>query len=130
MARRRRGEVLGYAYATQHRTRAAYRFAVDVSVYVAEHSRQRGVGRALYQRLFELLTAQGFCSAHAGIALPNESSVRLHESLGFQRVGTYPRVGYKLGRWIDTGWWQKRLDDPSPRGGPPTEPIPFGELPR
>jgi phosphinothricin acetyltransferase len=120
------GGVLGYAYATQHRSRAAYRFAVDVSVYVAERAHRRGVGRALYTKLFALLEQQGFVAAHAGIALPNEASVALHESVGFERVGIYPRVGFKFGKWIDTAWVQRPL---SPRHAAPTEPVPFSELP-
>ena len=105
--------VLGYAYASRHRERAAYRWSVDVSVYVGEPSRRSGVGRALYTSLLALLRLQGFHAAHAGITLPNEASVRLHESLGFRPVGTYPGVGYKCGRWHDVGWWQLPLRDRS-----------------
>jgi phosphinothricin acetyltransferase len=110
--------VLGYAYASKHRERAAYRWSVDVSVYVREGRRRGGVGRALYRSLFELLRLQGFYAAHAGIALPNDASVRLHEALGFRPVGVYPQVGFKLGRWHDTGWWQlplrERTGEPAP----------------
>jgi L-amino acid N-acyltransferase YncA len=116
------GEVLGYAYATQHRARVAYRFAVDVSVYIGERARRRGVGRRLYSELFSILERQGFVAAHAGIALPNEASVALHESLGFTPIGVYGGVGYKLGKWLDVGWWQRPL---AARGRQPTEPIPF-----
>lgn len=117
--------VLGYAYASQHRSRAAYRFAVDVSVYIGERARRRGVGRALYQRLFLLLERQGFVAAHAGIALPNEPSVALHTSLGFEPIGVYPGVGFKFGKWIDTVWMQRPL---APRAAAPREPVPFAEL--
>ncbi len=103
--------VLGYAYASRHRERAAYRWCVDVSVYVRDVARRAGVGRAVYGSLFALLRLQGFHAAHAGIVLPNDASVRLHESLGFRPVGVYPRVGYKLGRWHDVGWWQLELRD-------------------
>jgi phosphinothricin acetyltransferase len=77
-----------------------------VSVYVHAQQRKRGLGRRLYTALFELLRLQGFYSAYAGIALPNEASVQLHEALGFVPIGVYRAVGYKLGAWRDVGWWQ------------------------
>jgi L-amino acid N-acyltransferase YncA len=101
----------GYAYASLHRERAAYRWCVDVSVYVRDGCRRTGIGRSLYQSLLTLLRLQGFYAAHAGITLPNESSVRLHESLGFRPVAVYPRVGFKGGAWYDVGWWQLALRD-------------------
>jgi L-amino acid N-acyltransferase YncA len=103
------GVLWGYAYASQHRERAAYRWCVDVSVYVRDGRRRAGVGRALYTSLFALLRLQGFCAAHAGITLPNAGSVGLHEAMGFRRVAVYPRVGFKDGRWLDVGWWQLEL---------------------
>jgi L-amino acid N-acyltransferase YncA len=99
------GGILGYAYASKHRVRAAYQWSVDVSVYVHEQARRMGIGRALYGSLFRILTLQGFYNAYAGIALPNPASVGLHESLGFKPVGVYRAVGYKLGAWHDVGWW-------------------------
>jgi L-amino acid N-acyltransferase YncA len=119
------GDVLGYAYAAQHRTRAAYRWSTDVSVYLADHARGRGLGRALYTALLDLLTAQGYANAFAGIALPNPASIGLHESLGFVAIGVYRAVGWKLGRWHDVGWWQRRLttSDAAPR-----TPIPMPDL--
>lgn len=102
----------GYAHASPHRARAAYRWSVDVSVYVHDAFRRRGVARSLYAALFTILRAQGYCRAHAGIALPNEGSVALHQSLGFRPVGVYPAVGYKLGAWHDVGWWQLELLPP------------------
>jgi L-amino acid N-acyltransferase YncA len=115
-------ELIGYAYATRHRERACYRWASDVTVYVAPQSQRRGVGRALYQALFEALAHQGFRIACAGITLPNRASVGLHEALGFQPVGVYRNIGWKLGAWHDVGWWQLELA----RGGgegPPAEPV-------
>ena len=106
-----RGEVLGYAYGTQHRTRAAYRWSVDVSCYVHPGAHRRGVGRALYLELFDQLAARGYRAAHAGIALPNDASVAFHEALGFAFVGVYRKVGWKLGAWRDVGWWQRELAD-------------------
>ena len=105
------GRVDGYAYASRHRDRAAYRWCVDVSVYVRDGVRRAGIGRALYTSLFALLAMQGFYAAHAGITLPNDASVGLHESLGFRLVGVYPRVGFKCDAWYDVGWWQLELRD-------------------
>jgi len=113
------GGLAGYAYASGHRARAAYQWSADVSIYVRAAHHRRGVGRALYGTLFSLLRLQGFCAAHAGITLPNASSVGLHEALGFRLVGVYPAVGWKLGAWHDVGWWQlplrERVAPPGPR---------------
>jgi phosphinothricin acetyltransferase len=116
------GEVIGYAYGSQHRARASYRWAADVAIYVDPGHQRRGAGRALYERLFALLAEQNFTVACAGITLPNDASVGLHEALGFAPVGVYRRIGWKLGAWRDVGWWQLHLgpDDP----GPPTDPKP------
>lgn len=103
------GEILGYAYAGPHRTRAAYQWSVDTSVYVQAQARRIGIGRALYGSLFKILCLQGYVNAYAGIALPNPGSVGLHEAVGFEPVGIYRDVGYKLGAWHDVGWWQRRL---------------------
>jgi L-amino acid N-acyltransferase YncA len=103
------GTITGFAYAGRHRKRAAYAWAADVSVYVASDTRRSGIGRSLYTALLELLTAQGYANAFAGIALPNDASVGLHETLGFTLVGVYESVGYKLQHWWDVAWWQRRL---------------------
>lgn len=116
------GEVFGYAYACPHRERAAYRWAVDVSVYVATGQRGQGYGRSLYEALFERLRRQRFQVACAGITLPNDASVRLHEALGFVRTGVSPRIGWKAGTWHDVGWWQLELAPAVP--GTPLEPLP------
>ena len=115
------GLLIGFAYGCPHRERAAYRWAAEVAVYVDPRRQRQGTGRALYRALLELLRAQGLCIACAGITLPNEASVRLHESLGFLRVGVYRRIGYKLGRWHDVGWWQLPLCPDPP--DPPPEPA-------
>lgn len=101
--------IAGYAYAARHRVRDAYRWSVEVSVYVDPGHHHRGVARGLYRSLLAILAAQGFGSAYAGITLPNPASVALHEGLGFEPVGVFRRVGYKLGRWHDVGWWQRAL---------------------
>jgi phosphinothricin acetyltransferase len=119
------GAVVGYAYASRHRERAAYQWSADVSVYIRADQHRRGIGRALYTALLRIVTAQGFCNAYAGITLPNASSVGLHEALGFTPVGAYRAVGYKLGAWHDVGWWELALQ---PRGAAPSPPRPVGAV--
>jgi L-amino acid N-acyltransferase YncA len=117
------GELTGYAYASAHRERAAYRWAADLAVYVAPHRRGAGIGRALYGVLLPLLVRQGLRIVCAGITLPNDASVALHESFGLELVGVYRRIGWKGGAWHDVGWWQRELfsvsDVPPPEPGPP-----------
>jgi len=117
--------VAGYAYASPHGDRPAYRWSVDVSVYVDERWRRAGVARGLYESLLETLRLQGFVNAYAVIALPNQASVGLHEALGFERVGVYERVGYKNGGWHDVGHWGLTLGEPA---DPPASPTPLEEL--
>jgi phosphinothricin acetyltransferase len=119
------GEVVGYAYATQHRVRAAYRWSVDTAVYVAASHHRRGIGRGLYTSLFEVLRAQRFFNAYAGVTLPNAASVGLHEAVDFRRLGVFERVGYKLGRWHDVGWWHLALQK---HNGIPDEPLPLSNV--
>jgi L-amino acid N-acyltransferase YncA len=113
------GELWGYAYASQHRERAAYQWSLDASVYVAPAHQGRGIGRTLYTALFGLVRLQGYFAVHAGITLPNPASVGLHEALGFVPVGVFRGVGHKLGGWHDVGWWQLEL---APRQGVPDPP--------
>lgn len=105
----RDGRVAGYAYAGPHRMRAAYRWAADVSVYVHADFHRSGVGRELYRELFERLRAQGIRVLGAGITLPNDGSVGLHESFGFEPVGVWRAIGWKAGAWRDVGWWRLQL---------------------
>jgi L-amino acid N-acyltransferase YncA len=110
------GRVVGYAYGGRFHARPAYRWAAEVSVYLETGRRRTGGGRALYEALLSRLRERGFRIAIAGMTLPNEASVGLHEALGFEPVGTYRRIGYKLGRWHDVAWMQRRLldDDDEP----------------
>ena len=101
--------IIGFAYASRHRERAAYRFGADVSVYVSPEHHRRGIGNALYERLFVMLKDQGVYTVYAGIALPNEASIELHKSFGFREIGTYHNVGYKRSKWIDVSWFEKPL---------------------
>ena len=107
----RDGEPAGYAYASPHGSRAAYRWSADVAVYVGTRHRRSGVGRELYGALLGLLERQRIEIACAGITLPNEASVRLHESFGFEPIGVYPAIGFKRGAWHDVGWWQLSLQE-------------------
>lgn len=117
--------IAGYAYATEHRERLAYQWSVDVSCYVHPRARGRGTGKSLYLALLRVLRAQGFRNAFAGIALPNDASVALHESVGFTPLGCYRNVGYKLGAWRDSGWWQCALGE---LASPPPIPLALPEL--
>jgi phosphinothricin acetyltransferase len=116
------GGLAGYAYAAAFRTRPAYRFAVETTVYVRAGAHRRGTGAALYAPLLASLERQGFTQAIAAITLPNEASVRLHERFGFSRAGTYAQVGWKLGSWHDVGLWQRALAEAA---DPPAEPRPY-----
>lgn len=119
------GQIVGYAYACENRSRLAYRWSVDVAVYLHPSAQRRGIGSGLYRRLFALLRLQGFVNAFAGITLPNAASVGLHEAMGFTLIGVYRRVGHKLGAWHDVGWWQLALQEPP---ATPAEPIAFPAL--
>lgn len=119
------GQLIGYAYACENRARLAYRWSVDVAVYLDPSARGQGFGRGLYLRLFAFLRKQGHVNAFAGISLPNDASVGLHEAMGFTSIGVYRSVGYKLGAWRDVGWWQLALQDPPAN---PVEPVAFENL--
>jgi L-amino acid N-acyltransferase YncA len=112
------GRVVGYAYAGPYKSRTAYRWSCEVSVYVEMGRRRTGAGRALYGALFERLERRGYRMAVAGMTLPNEASVGLHRATGFEPVGTYRRIGWKHGAWHDVAWAQRPI---GPGTGPPTE---------
>src|SRR3954454_16477108 len=103
------GAVVGYAYGGVFRARAAYRFSCEVSVYVERGRARTGAGRALYAALLERLAERGFHTAVAGMTLPSEASVGLHRAMGFEDVGTYREIGYKLGAWHDVRWMQRKI---------------------
>jgi phosphinothricin acetyltransferase len=115
--------VLGYAYAGPHRSRDAYRWAVESSVYVRRDHQRAGIARGLYESLFEVLELQGFRRVYAGTSLPNPASVGFHESMGFEPIGVYDSVGYKNGKWHDVKWWQRSLGEHTAAPDPPL-PIP------
>ena len=105
------GEVLGYAYATAHRSRGAYRWNQEVTVYVHPNHRKKGIARALYQKLLSLLRHMGYTKALALITLPNEPSIGFHKSLGFEHIGDMPEVGFKFDQWHTTSWWHLPLQE-------------------
>jgi L-amino acid N-acyltransferase YncA len=104
-------QVLGYAYASTFRERAAYDWGPEVSIYVKEGAQGRGIGRELYATLFNVLRALNYCQVWAGATIPNESSERLHRAMGFELVGRFPSAGYKFGKWHDTVFWRLALRD-------------------
>jgi L-amino acid N-acyltransferase YncA len=108
------GDTLGYARASRWKEREAYDWAVEIGVYVWPDAQGQGVGRLLYKALFLQLGELGYRTIIAGIALPNPASVRLHEAFGMKLIGTFPRIGFKHGRWIDVAYWVRNLGD-----GPP-----------
>ena len=119
------GLIVGYAYASAHHERAAYRWSVSTAIYISRDRHRRGAGRALYTTLFALLRALGYCQATAGITLPNPASVGLHTAFGFAPVGVYRQIGYKMGDWHDVGWYQAEIQ---PASAHPADPGPVGEL--
>lgn len=120
------GAVVSFAYASRFRVRLAYRFCAETSIYVARDARGRGLGRALYGALFDIMRRQGFTEAMASITLPNAASVAVHEAFGFRPMALYPRIGWKFDRWWDVGFWQATLT--SAVGEPPKELIPAREM--
>jgi L-amino acid N-acyltransferase YncA len=119
------GRVVGYAYAGPHRVRETYQWSTEVSIYIDSASRKSGVGTALYTSLFACLRLQGYRIALAGITTPNPGSQALHARMGFEDIGTFKDVGYKLGSWQDVWWCQLSLGD---LPDPPRPPMRIGEV--
>jgi len=117
--------ICGFAFAGRHRSREAYQWCAEVSVYVDVRWQRRRVGRALYAALFAVLQAQGYRNLYAGIALPNDGSEAFHRSCGFEPIGVYRQIGYKRGAWRDVAWYGLRLGSDD---GEPTPPAAFSEL--
>lgn len=104
------GGVVGYAYATQWKERSAYRFSVEVSVYLSNLMQGRGLGAKLYETLFSKLNESGLHTVIGGITLPNPASVALHEKMGMKKVAHFEKVGFKFNQWHDVGYWQLNLN--------------------
>ncbi len=112
--------VAGYAYAGPHRSRRAYQWSTELSVYMHHQYQRKGIATALYRALIAALTLQGYYTALAGISLPNPASIQFHETLGFSHLGVYENIGFKFGRWHSVGWWQYPLRSYEPT---PTDPA-------
>ena len=117
--------VAGYAYAGSHRSREAYQWSAELSVYIDPLYHRRGIARALYTALAGILKLQGFYTALAGITLPNDTSVGFHEAFGFKPVGIYHNVGHKFGRWHSVGWWEYQLQ---PYKSDPVPPVTIKDI--
>jgi L-amino acid N-acyltransferase YncA len=113
------GRLLGYAYANRFSARPAYRWSVEVSIYLLRGRHRAGGGRRLYQALLQRLVERGYRRAMAGMTLPNDASVAFHRALGFTAVGVYRKVGWKHGAWHDVAWVQRTIADGD---DPPAEP--------
>lgn len=119
------GMIAGYAYGGKHRERKAYQWCVESSIYIHDNFQKRGVGKALYTALLDILKKQGFRNVYAVINLPNDKSVKFHENCGFTHFATYEKVGYKLGKWKNVGWWQININEYIDE---PPAPIKFSEM--
>lgn len=119
------GRVQGFIYAGAFRTKEAYRWDVELTLYLAPGSTGRGLGRLLMDACLRLLQAQGYLNTYSCITLPNERSIGLHRRFGFTELGVFPHTGYKLGRWHDVIWLGKELGDFSQ---PPKEPLPVAAI--
>ncbi len=118
------GQVAGYAYASAFRSRAAYQWTAETTVYIHPDFQRRGLSRALYSSLMAILREQGYCNVIGVIALPNDGSIRAHEAIGFHKIGIFKNMGHKAGQWRDTGWWQLELR-PMPKSPQPPRPIAY-----
>lgn len=101
-----RAQVQGYAHASRWKSRCAYKYSLETSVYLPPGAQGQGIGHMLYQQLIDQLKDSGYHALIGGIALPNEPSIALHKKLGFRKIGQFEQVGYKFGRWVDVGYWQ------------------------
>lgn len=112
------GQIAGYAYAGPHRSREAYSWSTELSVYVHPDFRKRNIATALYKTCVAILKLQGYCNILAGIALPNPGSEAFHRHFGFKSVGIYEKVGYKFGAWRNTHWMQLFIGDETQKPRP------------
>jgi len=99
-------KTLGYAYASKWKSRCAYKYSVETTVYLRPEVKGQGIGSKLYKELLTQLKEKNIHAAIGGIALPNDASIALHEKLGFKKIGQFKEVGYKFDKWIDVGYWE------------------------
>ncbi len=104
------GRLAGYAYAGKHRERKGYQWCVESSVYLHADFFGKNIAAALYNALLDLLTLQGYVNVYAVITLPNVNSVSFHEKFVFRYLTTYKKIGYKLNKWHDVGWWEYQIN--------------------
>jgi L-amino acid N-acyltransferase YncA len=114
-------KIIGYAYASKHRYRTAYQWSPESTVYLSPEVHRKGIARILYETLFSLLRLQGHFNVYAGVGLPNDKSVGFHKALGFEEIGIFKKVGYKLGNWHDTHWFQLALTEHTLNPPPPNK---------
>jgi len=119
-------KIAGYAYAERHAERAAYRWGIDVAIYIDRDLHRHGIGRRLYSELLSIVERLNYRRVYAGVTLPNDASLKLHRAFGFELVGTYKRVGWKHGAWHDVAWFSRDIGSDDDRK--PAEPIPFPSL--
>ena len=104
-------KIVGFAVANSWKNRSAYRFTKEISVYIAPNNQRNGWGKQLYTKLLKILQKEGIHTVLAGITIPNESSIKFHESMGFEKVGHFKETGFKKKKWLDVGYWEKKLDN-------------------
>lgn len=119
------GKIAGYAYGSRHRSKAAYQWSPESTIYVAEEFHGTGIARILYKTVFEILLLQRFVNVFAGVTLPNPASENFHRSLGFTEIGVFRNIGYKLGKWNDVRWFQLLLSEWKTE---PAEPLMIGAV--
>lgn len=105
------GKIVGYAYATDFRFRAAYQWSSECAIYIHKDFQGKGIGKKLYQKLFAILRLQGYYNVFSGVVIPNEASVNLHLACGFREIGVYENIGYKFEKWHTTKWFQLALNE-------------------
>ena len=104
------GEIIGYVYASKHREKTAYQWSAESTVYLSSNYHRKGIAKILYETLFALLKLQGYVNVYAGVTLPNEKSEGFHLAQGFEVIGNFTKIGYKLGKWRDVRWYQLHLN--------------------
>ena len=125
-------KVVGYCYAVPFHVRDAFRWEVEISIYLDMEHRGEGTGRLLYDKMEQILKAQHFLSIYASIAgaekydeYLTDGSIKFHEHMGFHHVASFPKCGYKFGRWYDLYWYEKVLGE---HGEEISEPVSFEDI--